>query len=207
MDQFNALQILEKMEFFYNNAWNRLMLVVGIFAIAVPIVWYFLQQRFFRIEEEKIKKELKKIISDDIKSEFEKREEDLSNVIENKIGEMERRISEAEGGLFHVQGVALSGLGDAIGAFRSFLQAIPNYLASKNERDLQIVLTSLNSLWTNIYNEDILQLDMCGVCVENYIKMLEANNETGKYYHYIITMKKGFEEAKKRILQEEKAAK
>lgn len=69
--QINSLDLLQKIDSFYNNAWLKLTIfvtiVIAIAGIFIPIIinffiqWY--QKRFFVLEENKIKFELKNEIT------------------------------------------------------------------------------------------------------------------------------------------------
>ena len=58
----NGLDILEKVDTFYNNAWNKLIIVgsvaITIVGIVVPLIIQWYQKRTLKLSEELLKKSI-----------------------------------------------------------------------------------------------------------------------------------------------------
>jgi len=89
MVQIDPMQLIEQVEVFYNNAWDKLVIFVSIIFIVLgvilPIILQRLQKRSFNLEKEDIKKELKEyvdLLGKNVSLSIDKRFEEENKILE-----------------------------------------------------------------------------------------------------------------------------
>lgn len=207
-----TLVILERVNSFYNSAFNSLLLyTIALLAFAgavIPLMITFFQNRQFRREQNAIKASL----SDEFQKEFEKYKEQetdqLTKSVNNEIGKYAEKIEELkkeydakiawlDAGTNHVQGNSELAQKVYSVAFGSFVGCIEGYIRGKDELNLQRVMRAIkNDCLPKMTKTDFDIIKDLEKSCQTLIKNLEDANEYGRYTDYIREVKEGIERAK-----------
>lgn len=156
--EISAVELLQRVTSFYEDAWANLIFLVTIFLIFVGFIipvgiqWY--QRRFFRIEEESLKKENRKQVeeiraslSKELSAELVRREQQQQTQLDSRLAEMkdslDNRVAWLKGGMFNVQARLLISQGNYSGGLHSYLASAIAVAGSGNEGHLQVTLESI----------------------------------------------------------------
>lgn len=122
-----ALEILEKVDGFYNNAWGMLIASTTIFGFLIPIlinlVPYF-NYKTLRKDLENKSKEL----------------EILKELFQESNKKNNLKYAKLNGGLFLMQGNILSKEREYLDAIASYLDSIENFIICKDDNHIRIVI-------------------------------------------------------------------
>jgi len=140
----DAFDLVNKVDSFYNSAWNKLMIfgsiAFAILGIVVPLVIQWYQKKTLKISEELQKKEIETQILK-VKTELLT---DLTKSLEDKISIFEAKIEElnasATAKAFQMQGNTRLRENYFSGALSDFIEAAGNYILCKDYLNLQRVL-------------------------------------------------------------------
>jgi hypothetical protein len=149
LDINDAINLIEKIDSFYNNAWNKLIIVVSIAITIVGVVvpffvqWY--QKRVMRQNEIALKKEMELQILK-IKAEIEA---DIIKKMEEKNKENESKLKRIHASLnakfFHLQANNNIQKNDFKGAIGDLIIAATDYLFCKDNQNLRRVLNIITT--------------------------------------------------------------
>jgi hypothetical protein len=140
----NAIDIINKVDSFYNSAWDKLVIVgsvsFAVIGILVPFVIQWYQKKTLKISEELLKKDIENQ-SLKLKTELLA---DIKIILDERIKDFEKKIEElnasATAKTFHLQGNSQLGDKDIGGALADFVTAAQNYLICGDYSNLQTVL-------------------------------------------------------------------
>ncbi len=157
------IDLIQKVDAFYNNAWNKLIIIgsvaFAIVGIIVPLLFQWYQRRTLKQSEEILKKEIseqsKKIkaeilekVSDEIKTQFAKYETEIKRL--NASANAKTLL--IQGRLHLEKNYHHLALGDIVSASFSFIE-------SEDYQNLQIALNFiLNDCLPNLSKEEIADL-------------------------------------------------
>jgi len=131
--QVDSIQLLNNVNAFYNQAWDKLVLVitlsVAIVGIAVPVFLSILQKKTFDSEV----KELERRIS--------KKQTELIAGVKQRQEKIERDSAQSLAGVYHVQTIFMKTQGRYANAIGSGLDAIMSYLKCKHTQGFRAILT------------------------------------------------------------------
>jgi len=151
----DALEIINKLDAFYNNAWNHLLIFVTILVTLVGVViplgiqWY--QRKTFKLDEERLhttirtevekaRADLKAKLSEQIESEKEKLQEELRRLTKD----IAVNIHQVRGGVFMDQGAnQLLTHKDFTTAFISYISAIESFVLGNDHLNLRRALNTV----------------------------------------------------------------
>ena len=172
----NSLDILEKVDYFYNSAWNKLILIGGIIGIVVPLLFHWYQKKVLVLSENKLKAEIK---SETSKIE-ERIEESIQSELEEKIKDYEKKIellnASFNAKVFHLQANSSFEKGNYQSALANYITASFNYLKSDDFSNLQITLSAISdSCLQHLSSEEINDIKISHN--ENLDKLLEELGE------------------------------
>jgi hypothetical protein len=140
-----TIDLINKIDSFYNSAWNKLILIgsiaLGIIGILVPIIIQWYQKKIYELSEENLKQELSIKMSE--------LKEELKDTIEDQIKEnikeyedkIEKLTSSANAKVFHIQGNGLLKEGDYNEAMANYIIATEDYFKSDDYSNLQNTLS------------------------------------------------------------------
>ncbi|MCD6069347.1 MAG: hypothetical protein K0S33_4173 [Bacteroidetes bacterium] len=144
----DALELLTKVNDFYESAWNKLIIIgtvsFGVIGIIVPIVIQWYQKKTLKISEELLKKDTEaKTLK--IKSELLK---EINASLEKRLQEFEIKVenitSSAEAKTFHLQGNTNLSQKRTLEALSDYIIASEGYIKCTDYINLQRVLESIS---------------------------------------------------------------
>ena len=140
----NSLDVLEKVDYFYNSAWNKLVLIgsisFAIVGIVVPLLIQWYQKKVLVLSENKLKAEIKSETS-----KIEKRiKESVQTELEEKIKDYEKKIeslnASSNAKAFHLQANSSFERGEYQSALADYITASFDYLKADDFSNLQTTL-------------------------------------------------------------------
>ncbi len=200
----NVLELLTKIDALYNNAWNRLIWFAGgilaVCGIFVPILIQFYQRRFFRIEQEELRRSLQAYagtltdqISKDLDKQFEKEHQLLIEEAE-KISvelnkqqailrqDLECRSAYLHAGIFFLQARLNCDNGHFPLATVQYLVAIQKAFISQKENNAQEMLhTVINSCFPHLSKRDVEEYPDLQQEIDSVLKALRDNDTNSRY--------------------------
>ena len=111
MKELSAIEILNHLDTFYNNAWNKLILfttiLLAVVGILIPLIISWLQTRNLKLKEENLRKELEADYKKKISVVKEDLLKEIKSQFEQKISDFETKQevlrAELKGLHFHLQ--------------------------------------------------------------------------------------------------------
>jgi len=162
MPSKDSMDLLNKMDSFYNNSWSKLMIVVtiafSIIGIIMPILVQWYQKKELKLSEEKLRLEIKQEIDDALKV----MRSDFKKEIDEQLAPLRM---ETRAGLHHIQGLLMTTRKSYNNAARDYLNAVKFYLQSNVDSGL-----------TNAFKEFIKLMPNC--TVEGLATALKKQNTT-----------------------------
>jgi hypothetical protein len=164
--QIDSVDILDKVNNFYNSSMTILLTVGGIFVTVFGIIIPFLQRRSLKIQEENLKRqfeqqlllyktELTNLTSQNIDRKIEeylKQLKDLEQTLQNN-QEFDR--TSIEGRLYHLEGYFQQEFKKYTWAISSFMRCIDNYVKTNDVANIGVVLDNINECLDNIDKKDL----------------------------------------------------
>lgn len=198
--------LLNMIDTFYNNAWNKLVLFGGLIIVIVGIVWpAILQwasqgiQKSKNIEmKSKLKEELTNIIntkSDNIEKNnknildnyFKEKEEEINNTV----ALLARKISFSIGLNYHNLGMQMIDEKRYSDAITFYISAGNSYIDSEDEAELKIILDNLGNTCSEIHEiKDPFEFKEVKKSLEDFISNLEEKFSDRKYVVEITKIRK-----------------
>ncbi len=208
-----SLQILERLNSLYTNAFNQLLIyTIGLVAFVgavIPLIITYIQNRSFRREQQtitkelqdeakRIREELKQNLREDLLKDIAESEKRLSDALTKKDIELTKKISNADAGVFHVQGTVSRQATHYGLAVQDFTLAAAYYLIGEDELNLQRVLRSVLDMLKKVDKNELALVDKVYDTINSLIKALSAHNINGRYTDMINSIERELNEAKKR---------
>jgi hypothetical protein len=206
-----TLQILEKLNSFYNSAYSNLVLyTTALLAFAgglIPFIISIYQNRQFRVEQSRVREEMKIEIDaavNELSGKLDLMVENAGVKIEEKVKKLEielrQGIASAEGGNYHVQGIACIESKDFCEASESINVAIREYIKANDEFNLKRVIDLMNDNILPKMN-DVDFNDEIDEGFTETLRCLEGYNQNKRYSDSISDIKSRLREARKRTKQ------
>lgn len=208
--QLTPFQLLEKVDLFYNGAWEKLVIYVTILiaftGVLVPILVTWLQKRLFALEEDKIKAGLKEYcgkLTQEIKQDIASKFNEQKEAVDKKSAELEKKLSkkiaESRGATLHIQGNFYLKQNIFLTALESYIDAIPYLIEANDQLNLiRVLKATIDICMPKIYAEDLESLEHDRYDLDIIIQSLEHNNIDSRYTDQIINFKKAIHSAKQR---------
>lgn len=164
----NAFGLIEKVNAFYNSAWDKLILVgilcLGIVGVLVPIVVQWYQKKALKASEENLKKDIERQ-SLKIKKEILA---DINKTIAERMKDFEKKIEKYHASTtamaYHLQGNSSLEKNLFALALLDYVTAAQNYLQCEDYLNLQTVLQTISTFCVNLSQEEINQLKTIHDC-------------------------------------------
>ena len=161
-----TLEILEKVNQFYSQSFEQLILITIVIltfvGVVLPILIMLYQKRLFKLEQQEIEISIKnnlsielKTIEDKIRNEYKEKELEFESKILRIEEEIKIQSSKSLGGILHVQGNGYYLSQKYIRALESFIEASGNHLTAKNESGLKRLLAQINTCFDNINKKQL----------------------------------------------------
>lgn len=201
----DSIDLINKVDSFYNSAWDKLILIgslsFAVVGIVVPFVIQWYQKKTLKLSEDLLKKEIENQ-TNKVKEEII---QELNNKLEEKIKEYEMKINELNASTnakaFHLQGNLNNEKGLHQYALGDYITASFDYLMCDDHQNLQTVL---NLIATNclpeLSIEEIEDLKtMTGSDINSLIEELDKKNNNGGLTRIIRDIKMKLQKAPKTI--------
>lgn len=187
----NGIEYINKVDLFYNSAWNKLVLVgsvaFGVIGILVPFVIQWYQKKTLSISEDLLKKDIENQmlkVKSELLNDINKKLEERIEVFEDKI---EKLNSSTNAKAFHLQGNDQLSKGYYSGALSDFITSAQDYLFCDDFSNLQTVLNAiLNKCLPTLSKEEINDLKISQNCdLTSFLDELSAKDDKGTFIKII----------------------
>ena len=170
-----------------------LALLILIIGVVIPILTSFLQRRSFRINEEKLRKELLEYLDgmrSSLQIDVDQRMKQRGAEIESALGDMRkdvrRRMSFSSGGVFYLQGNYHLDRSHHLLALDDFVTAAKYWIRAKDESNLQNALKRIyKDCLPKISIEDMRKLKDIWSSFQELQEELKKRDEDGRYTNYL----------------------
>jgi hypothetical protein len=204
---FSAL--LNMVDTFYSNAWNRLIITLAIVGVAWPIILKIYSDYHVKVKEEKLEKRLSEEIQnlnkknlELINKKLDANIEGVDKFISKKLENIDIKLSASRGLLWHVQGNLDYEKEEYDTALNYFFLAFENYFNGKDELNLQRILNCIKNCYKMV--KDLSYLEKVENQHLDLIKKLNEINENLRYRDVITGIEEEFDSAKKRLKKSKK---
>jgi len=205
--------LLNMIDTFYNNAWNRLtiiLIVIGGIGGIVGVAWPMLLKKFSdyraKIEVDKVENNLKeqfqnlsnenvKLIEKRIEKGMNTLSEAIEKVISKKLDNVDIKIEVSRGLIWHTLGNIYDEKNDLKLAFKYYFDAFDSYFYGKDEFNLQGIILCIKLCYKKI--KDLSFLKEIENKHLNLIEKLNEINENSRYSKTINEMEEDFNSLKK----------
>ncbi len=205
--------LLNMVDTFYNNAWDRLtiiLVIVGGIGGIVGVAWPILLKKFSdyraKIEVDKIEKNLKEqfqnLSNENVKlieKGMNKLSKAIDKVVSKKLDDVDIKINASRGLTWHTLGDIYDEKNDLKLAFMYYFFAFESYFSGKDESGLQRIILRIRGCYEKIKDLSFLK----GIENEHLIliKNLNEINENSRYSNTIIEMEEEFNSLKKSLTE------
>ena len=205
VDPYDSLELINKVDSYYNNCWDKLVIIGSVsFAVVgliIPFVIQWYQNKTLKLSEDLLKKEIKieiNKIKEDIIQELNIKVEKKINEYENKINELNASMNAKT---FHLQGNLNKEKGYLQFALGDYITAAFDYLLCDDHQNLQTVL---NLITQNCIPELSLEeiddlITINGSDINLLIEELDKKNNNGVLTSIIREIKIKLQKAPKTI--------
>jgi len=156
MSTLSPLEILDKVDRFYSNAWGQLVLfvtiLIALFGIAAPVLLSFYQRQLARAKEERLRDHIEKAVADararlkeEMEAAFEAKRKVLESDFRKAAARIDAKAQRSFGATLHLQGTGYLDEKRYAQAAESLLEAAYFYLRAQDYRNLLRVLKNLES--------------------------------------------------------------
>lgn len=181
----DGIDLINKVDSFYNSAWDKLIMMgtvaFAIVGIVVPLIIQWYQKKSLKISEELLKKEIENQVSK-IKQEILV---DISNILDSKFQVYEQKIENlaaaANAKSFHIQGNFYCSIGDFSKGLSDYITAAYNYLICEDFNNLQIINNNISDIcFKKLTYVEIMNLKITHDSdIEVLINEISKRNEKG----------------------------
>jgi cell division protein YceG involved in septum cleavage len=206
------LEILKYVNEFYSDSFINLITLFGILCglvgVVIPILFWVVQKRFFKAENQEIKNTIHKELREEYNLEIKKISEEYKekeSVYEKRIFEIEKeltkKIEKVSAGVYYIQGNMILSQSGYVLAFTSYLKAGKKDISCNNDQNLNQVIKRI----TRFCLPNIKQVDLKNAdedLLNNYnafLKELTQYDTNGRYSDDIKLIKSEYKQAQKRL--------
>jgi len=211
----DSIQILERVHSFYSDSFSQLMLwtmaLLAFAGILMPLLNQYMQSRASRLEKESLEN-LMKTKAQEMRSELtsllstrfageEKRVVDLLDAkVDEAITSVQREVSGAKAGVFHLQAIQNVRSSFYALAVRDCASAVSLYLDANDERNLQAILSTLaDTCLPRVKKVQMANEPDIESSVKSVVDLLTSHNENGRYSIAIDDLQTKLKAAKQRV--------
>lgn len=197
---------LNMVDTFYNNAWNRLVLygalLVALIGIILPIASQWVSKKIQQGKNIEMENKLREELTNYVNLKGDTIEKNNINIINNYFKEKEKgiknmsiqlssRISFSIGLNYHNLGVQSAIGKDYFYSIRYYIIAGLNYLDAKNESELKIILSNIESCCLHKIKNSF-EVEEVKKSLDNFISKLKEEYPDERYSQEIRRIKKNF---------------
>jgi hypothetical protein len=181
----DGIDLINKVDSFYNSAWDKLIIIgyiaFAVIGIIVPFVIQWYQKKSLKISEELLKKEIENHtlkLKTELLTNINEQLESKLKVFENKIL---RLTSSMNAKIFHIQGNIHCINGDLSSGFIDFINAAQDYLICEDYYNLQVIFNNISTLCLKeLTYEQVLDIKLTHNCdIEVLLSAVSKKNEKG----------------------------
>ena len=204
------LEVLQYVNGFYSESFTQLITLFGVLCglvgIVIPILYWVVQKRFFKAENQEIKNSIQKELREEYNLEIKKISEvylKKEKEYEDKILGMEKKlvkeIEKVSAGVYYVQGNMLIESSRFLGGFMSFLKAGRGAIISDNEKILkQVIKVITKTCLPGINKSQLNNEENIVKSYEDFIGDLTKYDVNGRYTDDIRNIKIEYKKASER---------
>jgi len=207
--------LLNMIDTFYNNAWNRLTIILiviggigGIVGVAWPMLLKKISDHNAKIEVDKLEKNLKeqfqnlsnenvKLIEKGIEKGMNTLSEAINKAVSKKLDEVDIKMNISRGLIWHVLGNTERDENQLELALKHYFYAFDYYFYGKDELNMQIIINAIEIIYEKVKDSSFLKE------IENrhtdLIKKLYEINDNSRYSNTIDKIEEDFNSLKKRL--------
>jgi len=182
----DSMELLYKVDAFYNNAWLKLIvagtITFTVIGIAIPVYIQSYQNKKLKLSEDRLKANIKLEVEFALKglqTNFEK----------NSESNLKKLRTEIYGCLYHVQGVQMWIQKNYSSAFRDFCKAIINYIDATETAQLESALFGLKQSLSHCTKTDVNEtLKSMNLTFEKIVAKISLLERTDNYPSDIMTI-------------------
>jgi len=193
MKELTPIEILEKLDLFYNNAWNKLIILLAVVGVVTPIIINWWQSRNLRFKEKKILSELNLRIDSKIESVQKKVVDDVNVKVHAVVDEftdmVDEKIASVDAGTYHIQANDSLKEKDYPLAIEDFIVAAYKYLKGKDQLNMGRVNRLIKDNIESLTKEELEEMEITQKEPSDYINKLEKNNINFMYSDLITSLK------------------
>lgn len=154
----DTLEILSKVNEFYESAWNKLLIIGSLIGIVIPLIVQFYQKQVLKLSEKEFEAKMNlKIIG--IRKEIQ---EEINNKFVEKFKEFDSKIDKAKKASIaqshHIQGVFHTQKDEFYNAIKDYINAAKNYSYCEDDFNLKRVLENISITLDELKKEDLENL-------------------------------------------------
>lgn len=161
LNQMDPVELLEKVDAFYNSAWDKLIFVAGVFVgligIVVPFIVQYFQSRSLKLQEREIMIDverqlsgLKQSLVEEIRNEYRAEVENLRGAFHIEVKKLnvaiDRSIDISRARTLHLEAQAWLKSNDYLNASGSFFRCLRLYMKCEEYESASKVIRGLNKL-------------------------------------------------------------
>lgn len=156
--------LIEKVDSFYNSAWDKLTIYGVILAVFIPSIIAWFQRRELNIRENALKKQ----IQEDISTAFRQKEEELKTQFEDRfktseqtiIKDVNKGMAASKANSFHLQAINELKENDTQGAILSLVYGCPYYLKCEDYLNLRGCLGMIDKNLSKLSMQELREIEI-----------------------------------------------
>ena len=137
----NTMDVLNKVDAFYNHSWNNLLTIGAIIGVVIPLLYALYQRRLYILNKKELSEEINRELAEIKETAVKEVKNSLDSIINELETKINRKIQTVDARHFHLQGSQLLDKGDYKGAFRDYCYAASAYNDGEDYLNLQSVLS------------------------------------------------------------------
>ncbi len=196
MTEISPLEIMRAVDQFYSTSWQHLIYLAGFVTIAVPLVSLLIQNRIFRHEEERLKKQLSAEIQTQLAASIDAQMKILNERLDEKLTAVDKKVSDklkeetqridmqiarVRAAAFHIQANQNFKLGEFRMGTDSILDCLTNHVKTKDKYNLRNAVEILLKVGIPRLKKSDLSgsekfIERIGTCIEDLNKIQIDND-------------------------------
>ena len=208
-EKLSPIEILNHLDSFYNNAWNKLILfttiLLAIVGIIVPLIITWFQNRNLKLKEQNLRNEIEldykkklQIIKQDLLKQTLK---EIDEKIEKFDERQDKLRAELKGLHFHLQANATQD--DTKGKLTDFIIASEFYIKGEDYLNLRTTVDCICDEIENSSKEELKEIKEDAADIANLIELLGEIDEKGSFTSQIRDLKKKIKKLPEKRTSEE----
>jgi len=187
MQQISSIDLLQKVDAFYNGAWNRLLIFITIGGLLVPFLIQLYQKRVFDFETKKLDEQ------------FAQEQGKLKAQFLEYQTATEIELANVTAGIYHVQTLHMIAQQNYVGAIKSVLDSMPSYIKSDNRRTFKRLLNMLIDCINTASAQDIKDVEEDDYDIDLQLTRLQERDRDKYFSDEILGIKRALKTTRAKI--------